>query len=279
MSFTNVLANDAKRRLTKRLGLRRSLAGGVATSFVDIPVAGLPAGLDGFRIVQISDFHIGAGLWEPEFAADAAQAVRDTDPDIVVNTGDFVQGLPHWERVTSLVTQFVLDDTKSPYRPMNLAILGNHDYYLDDLTVNELSHHLGELGLTVLTNRTVCISGPGGNVFVGGFSIEVGGFEEAVESLRHSDSPRLALVLEPEVAERLPKAAADIVLAGHTHGGQIALPGLELATVQRFCGSHYVNGLYRVNDMPLWINRGLGCTGIPVRFRAPPEVTVITLVR
>jgi predicted MPP superfamily phosphohydrolase len=77
----------------------------------------------------------------------------------------------------------------------------------------------------------------------------------------------------------LPAEVADLILSGHTHGGQVALPGLAGPTVRLLTGSRYVDGMYDVNGSPVYINRGLGCVGLPVRFRANPEVTLITLSR
>jgi predicted MPP superfamily phosphohydrolase len=107
----------------------------------------------------------------------------------------------------------------------------------------------------------------------------VPGFDRAVEDVLASSRPRIALVHEPEVAERLPWGAADLVLCGHTHGGQITLPGLEPFIVRRFAKTKYVEGIYQIQGMPVYVNRGLGTTGLPIRFRARPEVALITLVR
>jgi len=87
------------------------------------------------------------------------------------------------------------------------------------------------------------------------------------------------LVHVPDLVEKIPRGAADLVLAGHTHGGQFTLPFLEQHIVRYGCGSNYVDGLNTINDMPVYINRGLGYTGFPVRFRARPEVALVRLVR
>ena len=73
--------------------------------------------------------------------------------------------------------------------------------------------------------------------------------------------------------------AVDLVLAGHSHGGQIAIPGLTRRIVHLFNGSRYVDGFYMVNGNRVYVNRGLGATGLPVRFRAAPELTILQLVR
>jgi predicted MPP superfamily phosphohydrolase len=128
-------------------------------------------------------------------------------------------------------------------------------------------------------NQTVCVQKRGAGISFAGLTLGAPGFDQVVEDLLASSRPRIVLVHEPEVAERLPRCAADLVLAGHTHGGQITLPGLEPYIVRKFANTKYVEGIYEVHGMPVYVNRGLGTTGLPIRFRARPEVAFITLVR
>jgi predicted MPP superfamily phosphohydrolase len=253
----------------------RVLARDVLVTRLDLPVAGLPEELVGFRTVHLSDIHVGAGAWMPIHAAEAARLVHAERPDVVVNTGDFVRGQPPLRKVGEVVQAFVVPEASGRVR--NLAVLGNHDNNLGEDLAGDLARELESRGIRVLTDQAACVEREGAGVSFIGLSNDAVGFDRGVAALLAADRPRVALVHDPELAERMPPASADLVLAGHTHGGQIALPFLTPWIVRHGSGSHYVGGLYRVNGMPLCINRGLGCVGLPLRFRAPPEVTVIRL--
>jgi hypothetical protein len=236
--------------------------------------------MEGFTIAQVSDLHVGAAThWVPRWAGEAAEAVRRASVDVVVNTGDFYWKQPPAAKARAYAVKFMLHKRGVASRAVNLAILGNHDYYAPVQLRNELVHELEESGINVLTNEAVCVPrGSDGISFVG-LTDEEDSFERGIHVLQSCSRPRVALVHKPDLAEKLPRGAADLVLAGHTHGGQFTLPGLEKTIVRHGCGSNYVEGLYTINDMPVYVNRGLGCTGLPVRFRARPEVTLIRLHR
>jgi predicted MPP superfamily phosphohydrolase len=244
----------------------------LSVSSFEVRVRDLPTSLNGFCIAQISDLHIGEGVWGPEHAEEASRTIQDAAPDVVVNTGDFLEGTPPWTRVEEELHLFSAPVTEAH---RNLAILGNHDYVAGPEAVATLEGHLAEYGIDLLENRAICVNG----VSFIGLTDEVDGFERAIEELLDSDHPRIGLIHTPDLAERLPNGSADLLLAGHTHGGQVALPFLEGYIVRAFCGSRYVQGMYRVNGNAVYVNRGLGCVGLPLRFRAAPEVTLIRLVR
>jgi predicted MPP superfamily phosphohydrolase len=208
---------------------------------------------------------------------EAVEALRLTLPDLLLNTGDFLQHEPPAAKVAEAMHSIVLAarELGTPH----MAILGNHDYYTGEESVALLSTWLRELDVDLLTNEMREVEIHGGRVTVAGMSEDAPGIEEAIGRLIRSLRPRIVMVHAPEVAERLPEGSADLVLAGHTHGGQITIPFLEKAIVRRFSGSRYVEGLYSINGNPVYVNRGLGCTGIPFRFRARPEVSFFRLAR
>jgi predicted MPP superfamily phosphohydrolase len=246
-------------------------------------VRNLPAALDGFTIAQTSDLHVGEGSWGPFCVDDVTGVLEAEQPDAVVDTGDFVVGSPPSDKVAEVYGRFVVDGNGlgriELNGTINLTILGNHDYYAGTGAVAELAAALRGTGAKVLTNEVACVSRDGVAVSFVGLVPEAEGFDEAVRMLEDVPRPRVALLHDPDVAEQLPPGAADLVLAGHTHGGQIALPGLEGWAVRHFNGSHYVAGLYQINGNTVYVNRGLGCTGLPIRFRAAPELTIIYFAR
>ena len=256
----------------------RRLAPEVQLTRMPIRMPGLPGALDGFRIVQISDLHVGAFHASPVHPGQADRLVEKARPDLLVITGDFLAGTPPLETVLDVVRRLMPGERDGAQVP-TIAILGNHDYYAGRDVVHALITGLRSIGVTVLTNETTCIAVADETLVVAGLTGEEPGMEETVRKLAGREAPRLLLIHEPDLAERLPPGCASLILAGHTHGGQIALPGLEPVISRVFCGSRYVAGWYRVQGMPLYVNRGLGMIGIPIRFRAAPEVTCFELVR
>lgn len=253
----------------------------IDVTHLDVRLRNLPPELDGFRIAQISDLHLGDGTWRPIHVQDAVDVLRTEDPDIVVNTGDYMQGDPALDRLLAMAERFVLPDKSPSPGPRNIAILGNHDYFPGADVAARLAGGLRALGVAVLENNGVCVSRDGHGVSFVGLTGEEGyaQFDRGLQALAAAARPRIALIHKPDMAELVPPGGADLILCGHTHGGQIVIPGLRRWTVRRFCGSHFVEGMYEVNGMRMYINRGLGCTGLPFRFRAAPEVTLIRLVR
>jgi predicted MPP superfamily phosphohydrolase len=247
---------------------------------LDVKLDQLPPGLDGFTIAHVSDLHIGSAThWVPRWATEAAEAVRRANADVVVNTGDFFWKQPPAVKARAYAARLILLKPGFDSHAINLAILGNHDYYAPLESRQALVRELDDSGINVLTNEAVCVSrGHEGLSFVG-LTDEEDSFERGLDVLQQCSRPRIALVHVPDLVEKIPHGAADLVLAGHTHGGQVTLPFLEKRIVRHGCGSNYVEGLYTINDMPVYVNRGLGYTGFPVRFRARPELTLIRLVR
>lgn len=248
---------------------------------LDLRLKTLPPELDGFRIAQISDLHLGDGPWRPIHVQDAVDLLRAEDPDVVINTGDYMQGDPSLDRLLLMAERFVLPDKPSLSGPRNIGILGNHDYFPGVDVAAHLADGLRALGVALLQNDGVCVSRDGAGISFVGLTGEEGyaEFERGLEALAAATPPRVALIHRPDMARLVPPGGADLILCGHTHGGQIVIPGLRRWTVRQFCGSHFTEGLYEVNGIPTYVNRGLGCTGLPFRLRAAPEVTLIHLLR
>jgi predicted MPP superfamily phosphohydrolase len=270
----------ARNALADLLVPRNILVSQLEVSTLEIPIAGLPVALDGFTIAHVSDLHVGSAThWIPRWAPEAADAVRRAKVDVVVNTGDFFWKDPPAAKARAYASLFIRADRGVDSHTVNFAILGNHDYYVPLETRRSLTDHLHDSGITVLTNEAVCLQRGSAGISLVGLTDEEDSFERGLAMLQTSARPRIALVHVPDLVEKIPRGAADLVLAGHTHGGQFTLPFLEQHIVRYGCGSNYVDGLNTINDMPVYINRGLGYTGFPVRFRARPEVALVRLVR
>lgn len=273
--------------------MRPLLVGALTVETVTVPIRGLPSRLEGCRIVQLSDFHYdGQRLSQPLLDAAIAQA-NALQPDLIALTGDYITHshapMPH------------LADCLSQLQSRHgiVAILGNHDNHRPGNRSTVL-RELRRVGVHVLWNQVVY---PLGEDFPVVGLAEFWSREFAPETVLSQLSPtvpRLVLVHNPDSAPRLAPWRVDLQLSGHTHGGQIILPGLGIvpAWVDRLKSGlgkvlpiptlrrkgsrvlqhwEWASGLHRVGESWLYVNRGLG-TYAPGRWRCPPELTVLTLV-
>jgi predicted MPP superfamily phosphohydrolase len=242
----------------------------IRTERVEVRSAKLPKTMGRLRIVQISDVHIGV-LVRGERLAEMLRRVREASPDLVVATGDLVDG--QLDTMAEAVAQF------REIRPRygKFAITGNHEFYagLDDaihfitqsgftLLRQEMTAVAGAIDLAGVDDPTIRRTGPRGDLS-----------DRDVLSGAAGRGGRFAILLkhQPYVEKDAP-GAFDLQLSGHTHKGQI-FP-FSLIT-RRFFSFH--SGNYRLaNDALLHVSRGTGTWGPPIRFLSPPEITVIDLI-
>lgn len=242
---------------------------GLRPEEIDVPIANLPPGWEGARIVQISDIHAGRHVGEARVRAVAATAA-EAKPDLVVLTGDLVDA--------SAV--FALEAARAiasiPSRLGIFAVLGNHDYYGG---AEEVVAALRGEGIHVLRNEGVVLHRDGGRLFLAG--VDEAWFRRTDLPKALADRPeRLSTILLSHHPELFPDAAGrgvDLQLSGHTHGGQIGLVRLHPSLSLYRLISPFVAGLYRQNKSLLYVNRGVGTVQPLIRIGAPPEVTVLTL--
>jgi hypothetical protein len=255
----------------------------------DFFLRGLPAAFVGMRIVQLSDIHMD-DFTEPFFLRHVVDRVNRIKPDAVFLTGDFVTstlastpgiklGSIKFARATAWQCANILTglECKALY-----AVLGNHDV---DVGAKQVSAALEANGITVLRNASVPIERPGGRFWLAGLDDPLEGHpnpELAIPaSIRNMpNEPVVLLCHAPDYADRLLARpvgqAVDLMLSGHTHGGQIRIPFMR-AMILPPLGRKYVEGWFQLGRMQLYVNRGIGTIGLPFRFDCPPEITVITL--
>ncbi len=239
---------------------------------VDVPIANLPADLEGFRIVQLSDLHVGATL-RRDFVERVVAVANRLAPDLIALTGDVADGLPP-----------VLRDEVAPLAWLaaphgKFFVTGNHEYYWDAAAwVRELER----LGFSALVNAHRVIRRGTARLVLAGVT------DHSASRLvpGHASDPAAAVAgaLESDVWVLLahqPKSAFearavgfDLQLSGHTHGGQYFPFNLLVRLFQPF-----VAGLHRLEEMWLYVSRGTGYWGPPLRLGAPSEITLIQLRR
>ncbi|NKF23030.1 metallophosphoesterase [Solimonas marina] len=239
---------------------------------VELPLAGLPAALHGFTIVQLSDVHVGPTIKRGYLAA-IVRRVNALGADLVALTGDITDA--HVDRIRRHVTPLAeLQARHGAY-----YVTGNHEYYHGDV-----DHWLDEarrLGLRVLLNENVVVDHDGAQLLVGGVTDYNGHhFGESHRSdpaaaVRSESAAAVKLLLahQPLSMKAAAEAGFDVQLSGHTHGGQIWPWNLFVPMQQPI-----VAGLHRVGKLWVYVSRGTGYWGPPLRFGAPSEITRLKLV-
>lgn len=238
---------------------------------VAIPISQLHPALEGFRIVQLSDFHLHPHTQLPliEKAVVQANALR---PDLVVLTGDFV--LESIESIFELAP--VLGQLNARYGVF--CIMGNHDLKMNDIIV---PRGLADERLPVLRNQGVLLPVGAGKLYLAGVDDGIYGRPHLGRTMANWQPGATTVLLahEPDFADAYVRdSRIALQLSGHTHGGQVNVPGYGPLILPRY-GKKYHTGLYRLQHMWVYTNRGIGMGGIPVRFNCAPEITEITLTR
>ncbi|MDB6005180.1 MAG: hypothetical protein JWR15_2167 [Prosthecobacter sp.] len=238
---------------------------------VEIQVPGLPPAMDGFRIAQLSDLHLEPFTTEEDIL-DSVVACNALKADMVALTGDFVT---HTARPAPKVAE-LLSQLEAPYGVY--ASLGNHDF---DSGAPEVIRALTEHKIPVLRNETRCIYTDKGMLFLGGFDSMYVNRPDVRKTLQDwkQTQPLVLMMHEPDAADTIAAAGVKALqISGHTHGGQLVFRGKTPMSVRRAkFGKKYLAGHYEVGGLQMYVNRGIGCVGVPLRIGCPPEVTEITL--
>lgn len=254
----------------------------------DFFLSGLSAAFNGMRIVQLSDIHLDH-FTEPSFLRRVIERVNALKPDLVLLTGDFVTASIHRGRVARLTTKSarvaawqcagILTglECKAMY-----AVLGNHDFGVGpQVVVNALETN----GITVLRNACTPIERAGSRFWLAGLDDPLEGHPDPgsaiPESIRNvPNEPVILMCHGPDYSDYLlghpAGQAVDMMLSGHSHGGQVRLPFLGAVVLPPY-GRKYVEGWFRLGRLQLYVNRGIGTVGLPFRFDCPPEIAVFTL--
>lgn len=240
---------------------------------VIVPIPNLPPQLDGLTIVQLSDIHAGMFMRESQMA-EYARIAGDLKPDIIALTGDFVATAS--DQVEPLMR--AMSVLKARYGVF--GCLGNHDQFTRSEEV--ISRRFAAAGFKLLRNKNELIDIDGAKLNVIGVDYFFGtrSTSSSLDQVLREVSLEGTTILLQHAPQLFPQAAKfgiDLTLSGHTHGGQIALTLGDVIIAPARLSTMFLAGLFKIGDSHLYVNRGLGTTGPPIRINAPPEITHITL--
>ena len=227
----------------------------------------LPRALDGFRIVQLSDIH-HSPFTSREIIERAVRTASSLQPDIIALTGDYLSK----DRSYAAPCAELMGRLRA--RHGVFAVLGNHDHWTDAALITDLFR---AEGISVLVNQGMRFEKNGAAFWLAGVDDSMVGLEDLSLALAGSQDSEMKLVLahNPIVLRRAARAGVDLVLSGHTHGGQVNLRSERSASGRP--RRRLLKGLSRQGDTQIYVSRGLGTVVLPVRFGCPPEVSLLEL--
>jgi len=233
----------------------------------------LDSAFDGYRIVQLSDIHMDTGMTYGRLIY-ALDRVNRLEPDLIAITGDFVSANAHYD-----AAELAAGLSQLRARDGVFAVLGNHDHLSEPSRVRDV---LAAAGIVELPNAVSTIVRGEARLHICGVDDWTVGADrlDAVLAALPGEGAAILLAHEPEFAnESAPTGRFDLQLSGHTHGGQINLPIPGLWTlITAVYADRRRAGWYVKDGMQIYVNRGLGTIVLPLRFNAPPEITVLTLL-
>ena len=238
---------------------------------IKLTIPNLSTEFDEFKIVQISDLHTNRFMPKKRLER-IIKSVNRQQPDAIAITGDIITRGNHFDPQT-LEQQL----SKLKAKTRTLAVLGNHDHWGKQL--NELKQVLASSNINILDNQVYEVERGGKKLAFAGVDDPYWGkpdLEKVIAQLPEN-SVAVLLVHEPDYIEKTATTHKfALQLSGHSHGGQIRIPFLD-PLVLPYGGKKYFVGLSKVEETIEYTNRGLGMTGLPLRFNSRPEITVFTL--
>lgn len=243
----------------------------ITISNLPIQLSKLPSDFDNFRIVQISDFHFGS-WFDKSALLHVVEVVNLLEPDLIAITGDFISYNPsvHAQTLMNALSQLHAEEAI-------VAVLGNHDYYHDPDLIREI---LWKSNIHVLSNQVYTLQKNSSRLNIAGIDDHLAqkdNLDLIIEQIPNGIA-NILLAHEPDFADISAQTGKfDLQLSGHSHGGQIRLPYVGSIYLPPL-GRKYPSGIYNINRMTLYTNRGLGASWLRYRHNCPPEISVFTLL-
>ena len=253
-----------------------------------IELKNLPYAFDGIKVCQITDIHAGP-LVSRNLIRDGVDIVMAERPDLVVLTGDFVSGSTKflWTSYGGFRQHhfdYCMEELGRLNAPLGVfAVLGNHDFWSGQEVALKIIRGLENIGVQVLRNEAIHLKRNGQSLYLIGVDDY---WEESYNLLKAlegvpEDACRILLSHNPDVNENIESLneRIDLIISGHTHGGQVVLPFIGALYLPSPFGQKYLAGLVRDKERKTYVSRGLGLFFVPVRINCPADVSLLTLVR
>ena len=257
-----VLAGNLSRAANYALIEAKSLS----VEKIEVTLERLPKKLDGFRIAHLSDIH-HSPFTSLEFIRHSVEIANQLNPDMFALTGDFVSHEP--EYIAPMAK--LLSELKAEFGVF--ACLGNHDHWTDGEAVTD---HLRAAGIKVLINEGLRFEARDASFWLGGVDDYMVGKTDLKSALRGAFPDEMILMLahNPIIIRQASLAGVDLVLSGHTHGGQVKIRNDEKRVFPR---RRLTSGLHRRRRTQIYITRGIGTVVLPIRYGCPPEISLLEL--
>jgi predicted MPP superfamily phosphohydrolase len=233
-----------------------------------------PPPLSGLKIALLADLHAGSAFINEAKLRTIVERTNQLNPDLILIAGDFVAGgRDNGDRMEPEVFAPILKNLRAPLGVY--AVLGNHDWWYNARKVRAA---LEANGIKLLENDFTQIENRGSSFFLVGLSDLWEGPQQIQETIAKipAGPPVIALTHNPDIFPQLPQRVT-LLLAGHTHGGQVRFPFIGTVVQSSRYGDRYVAGHVVENGHHLFVTTGIGTSIVPVRFGNPPEIVLLTL--
>ena len=235
-----------------------------------IEIRNLPPSFKGTKIAHLSDLH-SKNFGERE--REVLELLNQIKPDFIFLTGDFVD----WRTQDLKSCQNFWKKLSENHPEKIFGVLGNHDHHHPKFKI--IRNLLKESGIEILENETKKIEKNGDFIYFIGVDDPHEGYDNIEKAMAgiETEIPKILLAHSPEIFRKVKEKSIDLVLVGHTHGGQINIPFITNLFMPLKYDKKYKSGFFEENSTLLYVNRGIGTTFLPIRFNASPEITLIEL--
>ena len=239
---------------------------------INIEIENLPEEFEGMKIVHLTDFH-SKDFGEREERT--IEIIKNLNPDFVFITGDFID---HSTKDLDSCQEF-WRELSSQYQGKTFGVLGNHEHWIKSPNIAAIKKLLEENGISILNNENRKIFQGDKYIYLLGVDDPDSEKDDLPKAMINTEEniPKILLAHSPDIIDNLQGEKVDLILVGHTHGGQVVIPFVQPFWTPTKNRGKYASGLFRVNDTNLYVNRGIGMASLQVRFNCSPEITVIEL--
>ena len=241
---------------------------------ISIEIENLPESFNGIKIVHLTDFH-SSDFGEREKRV--LEILKNLNPDFVFITGDLID---HSTKNLNSCQEF-WQELGNQHQGKVFGVLGNHEHWLGSPDVVAIKKLLEKSGISILNNENRKIFQDNNYIYLLGVDDPDSEKDDLSKAIIDTEEniPKILLAHSPDIIDNLRKEKVDLILTGHTHGGQVVIPFIRPFWTPTKNRGKYASGLFKVNDALLYVNRGIGTAAIPIRFNCPPEIAVIELKR